>query len=239
MTASERLSLEEEYENQKLWIDDNQSECRLRRRRSHRMGTSPKLLDCFLVATAELTFLVFDAESARIELKGDGKNSAETEEAQQLRGLAGDVNIFMLEADHAEDYAEASGAMEAFRGEETTKEGTAKDVAAATAPVSAEIMVMMAEPSCRRKGLAVEAVCSMMRYGMEKLGITTFIAKISEDNAASINLFTSKLGFVEAKRIKAFEEVHLVCGPKQRLKERVMEMTEKSGYKEVEYLWGQ
>lgn len=174
---------------------------------------------------------MFDAEEATV--------SNEADEAAQLKGLAGDVNIFMLEPDHSEDYCTASGA------EEESKT-TGKPA------VTAEIMVMMADPAYRRKGLAVEAVSAMMRFGMESsLGITTFVAKISEDNEASINLFTNKLGFVEAKRIKAFGEVHLVCGPKQGLKERVLALTtakttttmgaeagEEGAYRQVEYRWG-
>jgi hypothetical protein len=47
------------------------------------------------------------------------------------------------------------------------------------------------------------------RVGRRHLGITAFVAKISEANAPSIELFTQKLGFVEVKRVAAFEEVHL------------------------------
>lgn len=45
--------------------------------------------------------------------------------------------------------------------------------------------------------------------GRRHLGITAFVAKISEANAPSIELFTKKLGFAEVKRVAAFEEVHL------------------------------
>lgn len=39
------------------------------------------------------------------------------------------------------------------------------------------------------------------------------MAKIIESNAASIALFSRKLGFTQAKRVAAFEEVHLVSRP--------------------------
>lgn len=70
---------------------------------------------------------------------------------------------------------------------------------------------------------------------MEKLGISTYVAKITDTNDASIALFTHKLGFVEAKRLKAFGEVHLVAGPAQSLRERIFAATEASGYREVRH----
>jgi RimJ/RimL family protein N-acetyltransferase len=71
---------------------------------------------------------------------------------------------------------------------------------------------------------------------MEHLRISTFVAKITDSNAASIALF-AKLGFIEAKRIAAFEEVHMVCGPAQGLRERVHAITGKSSYREHKYTW--
>ena len=39
----------------------------------------------------------------------------------------------------------------------------------------------------------------MMMFGMKKLGLTSFIAKISMKNIPSINLFEKNLGFVKVK----------------------------------------
>ena len=74
--------------------------------------------------------------------------------------------------------------------------------------------------------------------GIEHLGISTFIAKISESNAASLALFVGRLGFAECKRIAAFGEVHLVCGPAQGLRQRVMARTDPGRYREVGFSWG-
>jgi hypothetical protein len=56
-------------------------------------------------------------------------------------------------------------------------------------PFNAEIEIMIAEEKYRRKGFAKESLFIMMRYGIEKLKITRFFSKISENNKASINLF--------------------------------------------------
>src|SRR5689334_9573174 len=57
--------------------------------------------------------------------------------------------------------------------------------------------------------------------GMERLGITCYVAKISEDNAPSLALFCDKLGFVVAKRLAPFKEIHVVAGPTQGLTQRL------------------
>jgi RimJ/RimL family protein N-acetyltransferase len=101
--------------------------------------------------------------------------------------MVGDVNLFILDARSARDeYWGGAG------------EGGV-----------AEVMVMVGEPRARRRGFAREAVAGALRYGAERLGVRGFVAKISEDNAASRALFAG-LGFVEAKRVPAFAEVHCV-----------------------------
>lgn len=72
-----------------------------------------------------------------------------------------------------------------------------------------EIEVMVAEVSYRRRGLAAEAVRLLMTYAINILGATRFVAKILEDNAGSIRLFTEVLGFECFKEVKVFHEVHL------------------------------
>lgn len=104
-------------------------------------------------------------------------------------GMVGDANLFLLDAPRvAEDY---------FGGSPAGGGG------------AAEVMVMIAEPAFRRRGYAGEAVRALLRYGAERLGLRRFVAKISEGNAPSRALF-AQLGFREAKRVAAFEEVHLV-----------------------------
>ncbi|XP_060073675.1 N-acetyltransferase 9-like protein isoform X1 [Ylistrum balloti] len=73
---------------------------------------------------------------------------------------------------------------------------------------SAEIEIMIAEPSARRKGFGKESLLCMMKYGKEILKIEEFTAKIGFSNEASIQLF-QKLGFKEVSRSDVFEEVTL------------------------------
>ena len=74
-------------------------------------------------------------------------------------------------------------------------------------PSCVEIEVMIAEASRRRHGLAEEAVTLMMKYGVQRLKVTKFRAKILETNTGSACLF-EKLGFKEVKRVSVFQEVH-------------------------------
>jgi len=65
---------------------------------------------------------------------------------------------------------------------------------------SAEIEVMVAEKRSRRKGIASEALEMCMAYAWKTMHVTTFVAKIGLGNAASLALFTEKLGFRETSR---------------------------------------
>jgi hypothetical protein len=74
---------------------------------------------------------------------------------------------------------------------------------------TAEVEVMVAEPSSRRRGLAHEALSLFMAFAVCHLGVTRFCAKVGEANGASLSLFEHKLGFVEVGRSAAFKEVVL------------------------------
>ncbi|XP_033753650.1 N-acetyltransferase 9-like protein [Pecten maximus] len=73
---------------------------------------------------------------------------------------------------------------------------------------SAEIEIMIAEPTARRKGFGKEALLCMMQYGEQILKVEEFTAKIGFSNVASIHLF-QRLGFKEVSRSDVFEEVTL------------------------------
>lgn len=118
MTASEPLSIEEEYEMQLSWRDD------------------PK----------KCTFIVLGRQE-------EGENSLPE---NLLDVMAGDVNMFFNDRDDA---------------------------------TIAELEVMIAEESYRRKGLGREAVHLMMHYGATVLGVTKFYVKINQINTSSIELF--------------------------------------------------
>lgn len=73
----------------------------------------------------------------------------------------------------------------------------------------AEISLMIAESDYHRLGYGTEAAMLMMNYGMKKLDITTFTAKIGLDNNASEQLFLKKLNFIKLKESKVFNEATL------------------------------
>ncbi|XP_019641862.1 PREDICTED: N-acetyltransferase 9-like protein [Branchiostoma belcheri] len=75
-------------------------------------------------------------------------------------------------------------------------------------PTEAEIEIMIAEPSSRRKGAGREALTTMMAYGVQELGVTEYMAKIGYSNHGSLSLF-HKLGYTEVSRSDVFQEVTL------------------------------
>ena len=68
---------------------------------------------------------------------------------------------------------------------------------------------MIAEPRHRRRSLGREAVAHMMRFGVEALGITKFVAKIGLSNSPSLALFEGRLGFVRVSECDYFGEATL------------------------------
>ncbi|CAI8597928.1 unnamed protein product [Vicia faba] len=137
-TASEPLSLEQEYQMQLSWSSDLNKE----------------------------TFIILDKDL----LIGTFSHGQ-----PHVQAMVGDVNIFMNDINN---------------------------------PQIAEIEIMIAEQSSRRKGLGKESVLMMMAFAIHNLGINIFQVKIGESNLQSINLFR-KLGFLEASHSNIFKEVTL------------------------------
>ncbi|CAL8260173.1 unnamed protein product [Arctogadus glacialis] len=135
LTASEPLSLEQEYEMQRSWREDND----------------------------KCTFIILD------------KQRWSEPAAQEEQCMLGDVNMFLTDP---------------------------------TDLSLAELEIMIAEPSYRGKGLGKEVTCMMLCYGISKLGIQKFEAKIGLDNTVSIAMF-KKLHFQELSVCKVFGEVTL------------------------------
>ncbi|XP_006615486.1 uncharacterized protein LOC102674348 [Apis dorsata] len=72
-------------------------------------------------------------------------------------------------------------------------------------PNTAEIEIMIANINCREKKRGWEAIILMMLYGIDKLNVTKYIAKIKCDNEKSIKMF-EKLRF-QQKRPLFFNSV--------------------------------
>jgi len=70
----------------------------------------------------------------------------------------------------------------------------------------AEIEVMIAEETSRRKGLASESVQLMMEYGRQFLHLKQYEAKILQDNLPSLDLFENKLHYKRVKFQQVFNE---------------------------------
>eukprot|EP00892_Ulva_mutabilis_P003133 jgi/Ulvmu1/12820/UM098_0001.1 len=81
-------------------------------------------------------------------------------------------------------------------------------------PHMAEIEVMVAEERSRGKGVGREALLLMMQYSIRCLGVTGFVAKIITTNVPSLTLFSDN-GFVKAKEVPVFNEVHYVLNEQQ------------------------
>ncbi|XP_047232605.1 N-acetyltransferase 9 [Girardinichthys multiradiatus] len=162
LTASEPLSLQQEYDMQKSWREDND----------------------------KCTFIILDKQRW-------AEPSVEEEQC-----MVGDVNIFLT------DPAD---------------------------PSLAELEVMIAESSYRGRGFGKEVTRMMMCYGITKLGVKKFQAKIGLDNQVSISMF-KKLQFQEVSVCNVFKEVTLELAVDEsvrtKLQEDVADMKER-GYKQT------
>ncbi|GCB79641.1 alpha/beta-tubulin-N-acetyltransferase 9 isoform X2 [Scyliorhinus torazame] len=135
LTASEPLTLEQEYQMQRSWRED----------------------------ADKCTFIVLD--------KLRWVSGSYTEEDC----MVGDVNLFLTDPEDS---------------------------------TMAEIEIMIAEPSYRGMGFGKETTMMMMYYGMTKLGIKTFQAKINLENTISIAMFQN-FHFKEVSVSDVFQEATL------------------------------
>ncbi|XP_033116861.1 N-acetyltransferase 9-like isoform X3 [Anneissia japonica] len=138
LTASEPLTLEEEYQMQRSWHVD-EDKC---------------------------TFIVLD----KVKRQQEGTTEEDC--------MCGDVNLFLNDQDDRS---------------------------------TAEVEIMIAEKLCRGKGFGKEALLLMMQYGVEKLDIKKYTAKIGSKNTPSQEMF-KKLGFKQVSFSEVFQEVTLEFG---------------------------
>ncbi|KAG9473638.1 hypothetical protein GDO78_004115 [Eleutherodactylus coqui] len=134
LTASEPLTLEQEYDMQRSWREDGD----------------------------KCTFIILD--------RGRWDQGCPEDQC-----MVGDVNLFMVDPEN---------------------------------PSIAEIEIMIAEPMSRGRGFGEESVRLMLYYGATTLGISTFQAKIGEENLTSVRLF-NRLHFTEESYSSVFQEMTL------------------------------
>ncbi|XP_036397843.1 N-acetyltransferase 9 [Megalops cyprinoides] len=149
LTASEPLTLEQEYDMQRSWREDDD----------------------------KCTFIILD------------KQRWADPEVQEQECMVGDVNIFLTDPSD---------------------------------PSVAELEIMIAEPNYRGKGLGKEVIRVMMCYGVTKLGVKKFEAKIGLDNKVSIALF-KKFHFQECSVSEVFQEMTLELTVDESLRKWLLE----------------
>jgi RimJ/RimL family protein N-acetyltransferase len=76
---------------------------------------------------------------------------------------------------------------------------------------AAEIEVMIAVGSARRRGVAAEALALLQAWAAGALGLRTFRAKVGHANAPSLALFRGRLGYALVSSSTVFEEVCARC----------------------------
>ncbi|XP_044156158.1 N-acetyltransferase 9 isoform X1 [Bufo gargarizans] len=135
LTASEPLTLEQEYDMQRSWREDND----------------------------KCTFIILDRERWD---QGSPEDQC----------MVGDVNLFMVDPEN---------------------------------PSLAEMEIMIAEPTFRGRGFGEESARLMLYYGATTLGISTFQAKIGQENVTSVRLF-NRLHFQEVSYSSVFQEMTLL-----------------------------
>mmetsp|Transcript_9993 Transcript_9993/g.20921 ORF Transcript_9993/g.20921 Transcript_9993/m.20921 type:complete len:251 (+) Transcript_9993:236-988(+) len=182
-TGSEPLSYDEEVEMQHSWLDD-ETKC---------------------------TFIVHSAEACNYslnELDKLGETESSSENAfrveDNLDAMIGDVNLFLSEMDDEDesDHNETTEINESETADAAPGTGRLEE------NLQAEIDIMIANKECQGKGLGRAATCTMLLYGVRKLGIHRFFCKINEDNVNSIRLFKN-IGFEQCNYAACFKQVEL------------------------------
>lgn len=72
--------------------------------------------------------------------------------------------------------------------------------------VQAEVNIMIGESDARRKGLAKEALLIACLYVIEHHKVSSLLARISDSNAPSLNLFQNKLSWPIDSHSEVFSE---------------------------------
>ena len=214
LTASEPLSLDEEYEMLKTWREDEEkctfivlerSKCeglpdevfRLEKELEYGELGSPSDGNTDL----DNQFLVPSISSVTGEDSSDGTSPTSMSQKvfddeifveRNLHAMVGDVNLFRsyIDGDEMDHTSAHSSSSQRQRKQ-------------------AELNVMIAEPSARRKGIGTEACQLMMLYGIQFLGIESYFVKISENNLPSKTMFERALGFKQCNYVECFREYEL------------------------------
>lgn len=136
----------------------------------------------------------------------DGR--ADADNPDLTAGMCGDVNAFLSPADNEMSEEELEKQQQQWQqGQQRPPDDSSGTAASCiTVELHAELEIMIAEPGRRRGGLARESLLLFLHWLLEGTpGISTLIAKISDDNEPSRRLFES-LGFTVHKHMAVFEQ---------------------------------
>lgn len=261
LTASERLSLQEEYSMQRSWREDA-DKCTFIVLDREKFDASKSTKQSSNVSSTKRSAIEADARGSTEAVRDDcvvGSNMSSSEKTshdddddddvekgsristpqqREVDAMIGDVNLFFIDDDDDdEDAVCESDAMNSAcnertnsglgsneaRVEETRNNGNNADVnfkecalkdcdsplikpSRPTPKLIAEAELMIADSSFRGRGRGKESLLLLLHYGVAKLGVKKFVAKIGAENAVSRNLF-AKIGFSETKFNAVFQEV--------------------------------
>jgi RimJ/RimL family protein N-acetyltransferase len=118
-----------------------------------------------------------------IILRRDLYESCQAEASKkELESMIGDVNLFLNESETIGDVCVETG----------------------------ELEIMIADKANRGLGFGSEALGLLINYCLKHLThISTYVAKINENNSSSINMFEKKFGFQQYDHIRVFKQVCL------------------------------
>ncbi|ORZ36234.1 GNAT domain-domain-containing protein [Catenaria anguillulae PL171] len=201
-TASEPLTMKQEYEMQQAWRAD------------------PDKLT-FILLWSEMPLNYDPAALVPVPVNPTEALALDPEAANRmanLGGMVGDVNLFF----HAYDNLSLSSRLASCpkpqrRLTVSMATTTCQNKHRLPAFQIAELEVMIAEPKARGHGLAQRALAWIMHYARQHVAsegaqppeVGTFRAIVGWDNVASRQLFANKLRFKQTKSVDVFRESHL------------------------------
>ncbi|XP_068161626.1 alpha/beta-tubulin-N-acetyltransferase 9 isoform X3 [Antennarius striatus] len=175
LTASEPLTLEQEYDMQRSWREDDD----------------------------KCTFVILD------------KQRWDDSSLNEEQCMVGDVNIFLTDpADPSVAELEIMVAGDMFVNSLSPRRSLLTTFMMH--------LVFFTEPGYRGKGVGKEVTRMMMSYGVSRLGIKKFQAKIGLDNHVSIAMF-KKLHFQEVSVCQVFREVTLEMAVDESVRTRLLD----------------
>jgi len=200
LTASDRLSLEEEYAMQRSWREDDDKCTFIVLDRKTFEDSSTKTPD-----RREIEAMIGDVNLFFIDEEEEEEESAEDEAKTHCR---------------LDGHCDSASKTAVDNSTASTTDASSVNLSSAATSITAEVELMIAEKAFRGHGRGKEAVSLLMHYGLTHLNVDRFVAKIGSTNAISLNLF-AKLGFKRTKFNKIFDEVTLKADVKTSKSERL------------------